>query len=144
VADRGHQHFRFALYPHAGDWKQAMTVRHGFAYNYPLQAVQVESHTGSLPQRHSFVSVKAENVVLTAMKKAEDTNGLVFHLYEWAGKSGEVAISVPPGASSAVETNLLEQSVGENLPIQGDIVRIPVKPFEIVAVKVNYSASNPN
>jgi alpha-mannosidase len=142
VADRGHQHFRFALYPHAGDWKQALTVRHGYAYNYPLQAVQVEAHAGSLPQRHSFVAVKSENVVLTAMKKAEDTNGLVFHLYEWAGKPGEVTISVPAGASNAVETNLLEQPVGENLPIQGDTVRIPVKPFEIVAVKVNYSASN--
>ena len=33
-ADRGHQHFSYALYPHAGDWKQALTVRHGYEYNY--------------------------------------------------------------------------------------------------------------
>ena len=38
-ADMGHQHFQYALYPHAGTWKDAMTVRHGYEYNYPLTAV---------------------------------------------------------------------------------------------------------
>ena len=57
-ADRGHQHFTYALYPHAGDWKQAMTVRHGYDYNYPLQAMQVEAHTGALPAEHSFVEAR--------------------------------------------------------------------------------------
>ncbi|HET8636986.1 MAG TPA: glycoside hydrolase family 38 C-terminal domain-containing protein, partial [Acidobacteriaceae bacterium] len=33
-ADRGHQHFRYALYPHGGGWRQAMSVRHGFNFNY--------------------------------------------------------------------------------------------------------------
>ena len=47
-ADRGHQHFSYALYPHGGDWKQALTVRHGYEYNYKLNAMQVEAHTGSL------------------------------------------------------------------------------------------------
>jgi alpha-mannosidase len=54
-ADRGHHHFSYAFYPHAGDWKQALTVRTGYEYNYKLQAMQVESHTGSLPAQHSFV-----------------------------------------------------------------------------------------
>ena len=56
-ADRGEHHFRFALYPHAGDWKQAMTVRHGWEFNYPLKAMQVQAHTGSLPAEHSFVAI---------------------------------------------------------------------------------------
>ena len=37
-ADMGHHHFHYALYPHAGTWKDAMTVRHGYEYNYPLSA----------------------------------------------------------------------------------------------------------
>ena len=65
----------YALYPHGGDWKQALTVRHGYEYNYKLQAMQVEAHTGSLPAEHAYVTVKPENVVLTALKKAEDDNG---------------------------------------------------------------------
>ena len=137
-ADRGHQHFTFALYPHAGDWKQAMTEHHGWEYNYPLHAMEVEPHAGTLPAEHSFVSATPDDVVLTAMKKAEDSHALVFHLYEWAGKSGNIELRVPPGATSAVETNLMEQPQGDPLPVTGDRVSIPVHPYEIVAVRVDY------
>ena len=137
-ADRGHQHFTFALYPHAGDWKQAMTEHHGWEYNYPLHAMQVEPHAGTLPAEHSFVSATPDDVVLTAMKKAEDSHALVFHLYEWAGKSGNIELRVPPGATGAVETNLMEQPQGDPLPVTGDRVTIPVHPYEIVAVRVDY------
>ncbi len=75
-ADQGHHHFHYALYPHAGTWKDALTVRHGWEYDYPLQAVVTTAHAGSLPAEHSFASVAPENVVLTAVKKAEDENGL--------------------------------------------------------------------
>ena len=40
-ADRGPQHFRYALYPHAGPWKQALTVRRGYEFNDPMSATQV-------------------------------------------------------------------------------------------------------
>jgi alpha-mannosidase len=138
-ADRGHHHFSFALYPHAGDWKQALTVRHGYEFNYHLDAMQVGPHTGAMPARHSFVSASPDNVLLTAMKKAEDGDGLVFHLYEWAGKSGAIELSVPPGATGATETNLLEQPQGSALAVSGDKISVPVKPYEIVAVRVDYS-----
>ncbi|MGC2638468.1 MAG: glycoside hydrolase family 38 C-terminal domain-containing protein [Acidobacteriaceae bacterium] len=137
-ADRGHQHFTYALYPHAGDWKQAMTVRHGYDYNFPLQAIQVEAHAGALPAEHSFASAMPDDVVLTAMKKAEDSHALIFHLYEWAGKSGNIELRVPPGATGAVETNLMEQPQGAALPLAADRVTIPVHPYEIVAVRVDY------
>ncbi len=74
----GHHHFHYALYPHAGTWKDALTVRHGWEYDYPLQAVVTTAHPGSLPAEHSFASVAPDNVVLTAVKKAEDANGLDF------------------------------------------------------------------
>ncbi|MGB0123181.1 MAG: glycosyl hydrolase-related protein, partial [Silvibacterium sp.] len=71
-------------------------------------------------------------------KKAEDSNALVFHLYEWAGEGGTIEISVPPGATGATETNLMEQPEGEDLPVTGDTVTVPVHPYEIVAVRVDY------
>jgi alpha-mannosidase len=137
-ADRGPQHFTYALYPHAADWGQAMTVRHGYEYNYPLQAMQVEAHAGSLPADHSFVTATPDTVVLTAMKKAEDSHALIFHLYEWAGQSGSIELRVPPGATGATETNLLEKPEGATLPVTADRVTIPVHPYEIVAVRVDY------
>jgi alpha-mannosidase len=139
-ADRGHQHFSYALYPHAGDWKQAMSVRHGYEFNYPLTAMQVEAHTGVMPNEHSFVSVTPGTVVLTAMKKAEDSNALIFHMYEWAGKSGDIDIAVPSGATGAVETNLLEEPQGAALSLKADHVTAPIHPFEILTIRVDYPA----
>ncbi|HWA95681.1 MAG TPA: glycoside hydrolase family 38 C-terminal domain-containing protein, partial [Terracidiphilus sp.] len=140
-ADRGHQHFTYALYPHAGGWKEALTVRHGYEYNYKLHAMQVMAHAGSLPASYSYVTVKPENVVLTAMKKAEDTNALIFRVYEWAGKSGNVEIHVPAGATSATVTNLLEKPEGSALPLSNNTVTAPIKPYEILTISVSYPAS---
>ena len=142
VADRGSQHFTFALYPHAGDWKRALTVRHGYEYNYGLKSVQLAPHTGTLPLEHSFLTVKPENVVLTAMKKAEDSNSLVLHMYEWAGKQANVEIALPPGATAATETNLLEQPQGSPLTVESGHVTVPIHPYEILAVRVDYQHGN--
>jgi alpha-mannosidase len=137
-ADMGHHHFHYALYPHAGTWKDAMTVRHGYEYNYPLKAVVTTAHAGSLPASHSFASVSPENVVLTAVKKAEDANGLIFRVYEWAGKAATVEFHVPPGATSATVTNLQETPEGPPLTLTGDVVKAPIKPYEILTVRVDY------
>jgi alpha-mannosidase len=137
-ADMGHHHFHYALYPHAGTWQQAMTVRHGFEHNYPLTAVVTTAHPGELPASHSFVSVSPDNVVLTAVKKAEDSNALIFRVYEWAGKAATVEFHVPPGATAATVTNMMEAPEGGALPLSSDVVKAPIKPFEILTVRVDY------
>jgi alpha-mannosidase len=142
-ADRGHHHFHYALYPHAGTWKDAMTIRHGFEYNYPLTAVVTTPHPGSLPAEHSFASVSQDNVVLTAMKKAEDAKGLIFRAYEWAGKDATVEFHVPPGATGATVTNMLETPEGAALAVTGDVVKAPIHPFEILTIRVDYPNGGP-
>jgi alpha-mannosidase len=152
-ADMGHHHFHYALYPHAGDWKEALTVRHGYEYNYPLTAVVTTAHAGSLPPSHSFASVTPENVVLTAVKKAEDqnglgVNGLIFRIYEWAGKDSTAEFHVPAGATSATVTNLMETPEGSPLTVtpdasRGEIVRAPIHPYEILTLRVDYPAAGP-
>ena len=139
-ADRGHHHFRYAVYPHAGDWRQAGSVRRGYDYNYRLQGMQVESHPGSLPAQYSYASVPQENVVLTAMKKAEDEDGLIFRVYESAGKGGDVELHVPKGATGATVTNLMEKAEGPALNVTGDMVKATIKPYEILTIQVNYPA----
>ena len=137
-ADRGTHHFHYAIYPHAGDWKQAMTVRHGWEYNYPLTAATTTAHAGAMAAEHSFVAVDAPNVVLTAVKKAEDSDGLVLRMYEWAGKAATVAVHVPAGATGATVTNMMEKPEGAPLVVEGDTVKVGIKPYEILTVRVSY------
>ena len=101
------------------------------------------AHPGTLPATHSFASVAPENVILTAVKKAEDTNGLVFRMYEWAGKDGTVELHVPAGATAATVTNMMEAPEGAALPVTGDVVKAPIHPYEILTIRVDYPSGGP-
>jgi alpha-mannosidase len=101
--------------------------------------MQVESHTGELPERHSFAGIQDTNVVLTAMKRSENGKGLVMRFFESAGQSGNVTLTVPPGATSATVVNLMEKPEGSPLNVTGDKVTVPVTPYQIQTVRVDYS-----
>jgi alpha-mannosidase len=136
-ADEGEHDFIYSMYPHGGGWREAQTVRRGYELNYRLLAEQTEKHQGTLPAENSFVRMEPENVVLTAMKKAEDDGGLVLRFYEWAGKATDVVLAVPVGAKGAIETNLMETRIGD-LPLADGKVTVPTKPYEIKTVKIDY------
>ncbi len=137
-ADEGEHDFTYALYPHGGGWKTAGTMRRGYELNYKLLAVLAGvPHRGALPSTHSFVRLDSDNVVLTAIKQAEDGDALIFRFYEWAGQNAQVRLHLPPRATQAFETNLIEQHDTE-LPIEAGTVTVPTKAFEIKTVKVKF------
>jgi alpha-mannosidase len=105
------------LYPHDGDWKQALTIRRGYEFNYKLEGSQADAHGGRLGASHSYVDFTAESLVLTALKKTEDGDGLLLRFFEWAGKSGEANIVLTEGAVTARLTNLMEEHYGNDLQI---------------------------
>jgi alpha-mannosidase len=72
------------------------------------------------------------------VKKAEDGKGLIFRVYEWAGKSGTAEFHVPAGATGATVTNLMEAAEGSPLKVEGDIVKAPIHPYEILTIRVDY------
>ena len=47
---------------------------------------------------------------------------------------------MPPGATAATVTNLMEKPEGSPLTVNGDRVTIPIHPYEILTVRVNYPA----
>ena len=57
-ADEGHHEFTYSLYPHAGGWKDALTIRRGYELNYKLISLPVEKHEGALAAR-AFISAGA-------------------------------------------------------------------------------------
>ena len=140
VADQGPQHFTYAIYPHAGSWKQAQTVRRGYELNDPLTAQQVFPHTGTLPAEHSFAAIDNPNVTLTAIKKSEDADALTIRMVEWAGTASEVKLHVPPGATAAIESNMMEKPEGAPLSLANNLVTVPIKPYEILTLQVTYPA----
>ena len=137
-ADEGHHEFTYALYPHGGNWRDAMTVRRGYELNYPLLAKQIEKHDGGLNDEFSFLGVQADNVVLTAIKKNEDEDALILRYYEWAGKEADVRLQLPAGALAASETDLMERPT-TGLSVKNDTVTVHTKPYEIKTVLIRFA-----
>ena len=136
-ADEGHHEFTYALYPHSGGWKDALTIRRGYELNYKLISLPLEKHEGALAAEHSFLQAQPDNVIVTALKKAEDENSMVLRFYEWAGKEREVTIQLPPGAESAAETDLMEKPIS-TLTVHNGGVSVHTKPYEIKTIKVRF------
>jgi alpha-mannosidase len=140
-ADEGVHRFEYAIYPHAGGWQAAGTVRRGYEFNYRMIPVQVSSHAGELPPMHSFLSVAPENLVLTALKQSESGEGLILRFYESNGAAtAEARIQLPPGATSAWETNLMETREKE-IPLANGAIRLPVRPYEIRTIEVLFGTT---
>jgi alpha-mannosidase len=128
--DQGIQHFRYTMLPHDGGWDEAGTVRQAAELNQRPVALITTVHKGQLPQTGAFLCVEQENLVVTAVKKAQDNDDLIIRVHETAGveTNGDIHLAgwkrhinstfgpceiktfrIPQDEQqSVVETNLLE------------------------------------
>ena len=126
--DQGMQRFTYALLPHAGSWETAGTVRRAAELNQPPIVLLGTFHAGPLPQSRAVIEASPENIVVGAVKLAEDNDDLIVRCYESSRAAtdaeirvGERVMAVRFGASEiktlrvprddaqpVMETNLLE------------------------------------
>jgi alpha-mannosidase len=135
--DKGHNEMVYSLYPHSGDWKRADTVRRGYELNNPLIPLATDRHDGRLPAAHSFVRVSSSNLVVTALKKAEDSDDLILRFYECKGGSGNAGIAFGFGVSKVQETDLSERPLTAlPIPVTADSITVPFGKWEIKTLKL--------
>ncbi|UCF20031.1 MAG: alpha-mannosidase, partial [Gemmatimonadota bacterium] len=135
LADRGAHRFRFAIYPHRDDWRVAGTVRRAAEYNVPLLAAREPEHDGPLGVEASFAAAEPENVEITSLKRAEDSDDWVLRLVEWHGKAAEAGVTVGCQVRRARRANLLEDP-GESVQTEGNTMRLSLRPHEIATLLV--------
>ena len=123
--------FTYALFPHAGTWKEAGTVEESYQLNLPAYAVR----GGQPGTAFSYTAVEPRNVVLETVKQAENGDGVVLRMYECENARTKTVVRLPEGAQRAYLTNLLEE-IQEELPIVDGKVTFMTKPFELQTVLV--------
>lgn len=99
--DQGPQTIRYALLPHPGDWREGDTVRQAQALNNPLETLFQYPHRGEWGASGALLSVEPENVVLAAMKGAEEGVGTILRLFETQGRAAQATITLPGGRTLA-------------------------------------------
>ncbi|MBN1350738.1 alpha-mannosidase [candidate division KSB1 bacterium] len=137
IPDKGVHHFTYSLVPHFNDWKTALTLRSGYELNQPLMPMITDAHEGKLPPEIAYVRCSAENVIITALKKAEEGDALILRCYETHGTAVETEFEFAINIVNAVETNLLEQELeGMAIPCSGNRFKLSLGAHEIKTVKI--------
>ncbi|MEN6311841.1 MAG: glycoside hydrolase family 38 C-terminal domain-containing protein, partial [Acidobacteriota bacterium] len=140
-ADRGRHELAYALYPHAGTWREADTLRRGYEFNNALIARTAMAHKGRLPAERSFVACSPAGVVLSSMKMESGYNSrnMIVRLYEAWGKKTEAKISFPWPVQFE-ETDLIERPIaGAAAGVSSgkdNEIAVPMGPYEIKTLKV--------
>lgn len=135
TADRAEHDFTYSLFPHNGNHIQGNVVKNAYELNIPLETQCMDSHGGTLPSNWSFLSVDCENVIISAIKKAEDGNGTIVRLYEAFGQKNQATLTFGMDIKQAVLTNLMEEEI-EELIVESNTVKVPFKPFEIQTIRI--------
>jgi len=125
---------RYALVPHAGDWRAAGIFRDGWEFNHPLLCRKVLPQAGPLPKRWGLLDVSHANVVVSALQPARD-GAVVLRVYEAAGQpAAGVKVKLRPKVTSARAVNLLEDP-GVDLVVDG-AVSFDLHPFQIQTIRL--------
>jgi alpha-mannosidase len=131
TADRAVHQFTYALYPHAGDHVVGGVSRAAYELNVPLRVLEAP---GTVDGR-SFLTVDAPNVIVEAVKKAEDSDRIIVRLYEANGASVTARISLPEGASTAELVDLMEENPAA-LPVRDGAAELAFGPFEVHTLRI--------
>jgi alpha-mannosidase len=84
----------------------------------------------------SFLQVDQPNVVLVTWKRAEDEQGTILRFVEVNGQPNTVKVEVPTlNLQSGWVCNAMEKNQ-QPLAVSGRSLQFPVKPFEIVTIRV--------
>ena len=139
----GEHVIRYAIYGHQGGWREGAVARRGYEFNYPLLTVVEPIHGGELPQVHSFVEVSPKNIILTALKVAEDSEDLVLRLYEADNTETEAEVVLDEEPLKVSETDLIEwdkYTEGRTLEVEGRTIKVPMGRSEIKTLKVTFQS----
>lgn len=126
-ADIGEHSFVYSLFPHEGDWYAGGTVQEAWALNNPLTSC--EGITAKAPL--SMFRLSAPNVMVDAVKKAEDGDRLVLRVHEFAGVRTQVELGSDYQIRSLQECDLMERPIGEASAFEASNAAFDLKPYEI-------------
>jgi alpha-mannosidase len=133
TADIGTHRLRYALYPHAGDWRGAQTVREAHCFNRPFVWA---NGTASDILRRPLACIEPANLIVDTLKPAEDGQGFVVRLYESTGSATKARLEFGIPVRNVHLSNTLEDRLAA-LGSENNACEFDVGPFQIVTLRVH-------
>ncbi len=136
----GRHVFEYAVVPHDGGWEQAYAEAHRFAtplrarWN-PARLAPAQAQETALRPSASLLEVEGDGLVVTALKRAEEGDGIVARLYNTLDRAttGKVRMTEPWERAQVVD--MKEDPLGPAEMADG-IVRLSLRANEIVTLRL--------
>lgn len=135
MMDIGLNRYSYAIFSHSSK-AGAETQFEARKFIQPMTAVAAEKHSGVLGSNYSFGSISADNVIIRAMKMAENSDEIIIRLNEGANKAAEnVTIELGSGIACAKEVYASEEfkcdAVVENGRLTANFEPYEIKTFAV-------------
>lgn len=132
----GPHEYRYALFPHTGDWQQGCVLEAAYAHKVTMTAIQgVPKAEGDLAPNGEFFSISpAGKLMFSAFKQANDGSGAVLRLWNTTNEQVDATIKSILPFSSAASLRLDEREVLEELKPSGGAVSLKVAPYRIATI----------
>jgi alpha-mannosidase len=134
--DEGQHQILLGLLPLEPETSDGAITRQAQEINEPLLAAQGSVEKAESP---SWVSVDKDGLFISAVKAAEDGEGVIVRLYEVDGQPTDAALRLWAPVVSAVATDMLEQG-DTALETDGATVKLHFSPWEIKTIRVHLHA----
>ncbi len=126
-ADQGEHQFTYALMPHPGDFREAGVIEAAEDLNAPLRIVPTSLPSGA---SRSLIEVDTRQVIVEAIKRAEDSDAVIVRLYEAWGRPCRARISTTLPSRRVTVCDLLERERAETS------LDLDFRPFQVVTLKL--------
>jgi alpha-mannosidase len=132
TADLGGHQFTYALMPHPGDFRDAGVIEAAEDLGSPL----LPAYGGlAAASSRTLIELDTRQVVVEAIKRAEDSDATIVRLYEAWGRRCKARLRTTLPASRAFLCDLLERN-REEVAVRGGMLELELSPFKILTVKL--------
>jgi mannosylglycerate hydrolase len=130
----GDLEYRYALYPHSGDWNEGGVLEAAYRFKTDVKAIQGVSREGDLPCVNGFFTIDpADKIVLAALKRAEDGNGIVMRVWN-ASERIEKAVITTTLPIRSVKILRLDETVVSDAAIEKGRIAFEAGPHKIITL----------
>jgi 2-O-(6-phospho-alpha-D-mannosyl)-D-glycerate hydrolase len=140
--------FSLSILPHRGTWQSSEVWRQAMRHNNPPRAFttgMVKNQMGFsnvvLPPKESFLRIDGSNVILSAVKKAEQSEALILRFYNPSDDLTQASILLPFAPTKVELVGLAElprvaPTEQTNPAIEEKTIHISLAPKKIITLRI--------
>jgi mannosylglycerate hydrolase len=137
---QGSRLFEYSVISHRGTWEDSKAYLQAMQHKVPMRTVQVVDHefavlgdeaiipgeftepvvraaaspSSYLPSNHSYLSVEPGNIIVSAVKRAEDGSGIIVRVYNTTNEKVTGTLRFPTRMKEVVPVNMREEPLANS------------------------------